>query len=121
MWNVSYHRTYPDYFVDHYLEAIFNLKNKAYPTDGVDYLALRILKPEVIGRKDKKVKSIKDIGVRNYSTINTLASKYTLNNKIGVLDIETVLLGNKHHPYAIGYRLEGGKANYTISQIMVVV
>ncbi|MGO1421719.1 MAG: DNA polymerase [Staphylococcus equorum] len=90
-------------FMKHYLEAVFKLKNKAYPLENIDFIALNIIKPQP---KQNKVRSILKLGgIREYSTIRKLKERKSSNKNLGVLDIETVLIDGTHVIYAIGYKL----------------
>nr|YP_009059706.1 DNA polymerase family B [Parasitella parasitica]AIO05756.1 DNA polymerase family B [Parasitella parasitica] len=117
-------------FLYYYKESLFNLKNRAYPLDNLDFLALRVIKlkdgsnfkssklfvkPSQLASKGiRKFSSISSVynvlNSRNISTISRLVPKVSFNAKLGVVDIETIVVNNIHVPYAIGYKLYNQKA-----------
>lgn len=103
-------------FVDAFAPAVTNLINKAYPLDSLELVNLRIFQPKDTSSTSVSKTSIKNVsskvikGIRNFSThrpkeITPLTSTIVVTKKIGVLDIETVVVNSVHIPYAIGYQL----------------
>lgn len=111
-----------DVFLDHFKKQMENFKNYAYPFDAVEFVSVKIFKLSDKKGESNAIKPSKGsraystIGVRkNRNDINPLVKKEKYNEKIGVLDIETVVVNNIHIPYAIGYMVKNNKKMFYLA------